>query len=196
MISGEIIIATRNEGKVKEFRQLFKESFEKVLSLNDFENVPEIVEDRDSFRGNALKKAETISKLFNRTALADDSGLVVESLGGEPGIYSARYAGEDADDEKNIIKLLKNMEGKKDRKAMFVCALAIVFPDGNSEVFEGECHGEITEMKIGTNGFGYDPVFYLSQYKKTMAEISPEIKNSISHRSESAKQLIDYLKNI
>ena len=107
MISGEIIIATRNEGKVKEFRQLFKESFEKVLSLNDFENVPEIVEDRDSFRGNALKKAETISKMFNRTALADDSGLVVDSLGGEPGIYSARYAGEDADDEKNIIKLLK-----------------------------------------------------------------------------------------
>ena len=196
MISGEIIIATRNEGKVTEFRELFKESFKKVLSLNDFENVPEIVEDRDSFRGNALKKAETISKMFNRTALADDSGLVVDSLGGEPGIYSARYAGEDADDEENIIKLLKNMEGKKDRKAKFVCALAIVFPDGNSEVFEGECHGEITEMKIGTNGFGYDPVFYLSQYKKTMAEISPEIKNSISHRSESAKQLIDYLKNI
>ena len=196
MCSGEIIIATRNEGKVKEFRELFKKSFEKVLSLNDFENVPEIVEDRDSFRGNALKKAETISKLFNRIALADDSGLVVDSLGGEPGIFSARYAGEDADDEKNITKLLKNMEGKKDRGARFVCALAIVFPDGNSEVFEGECHGEITEMKIGTNGFGYDPVFYLSQYKKTMAEISPEIKNSISHRSESAKQLIDYLKNL
>lgn len=88
------------------------------------------------------------------------------------------------------------MEGKTDRKAKFVCALAIVFPDGNSEVFEGECHGEITKIKIGTNGFGYDPVFYLTQYKKTMAEISPEIKNSISHRSESAKKLMNYLNNL
>lgn len=196
MKSDEIIIATRNEGKVKEFRHIFKDYFEKVLSLNDFDNIPEIVEDRDSFKGNALKKAETISKLFKRTTLADDSGLVVDSIGGEPGIYSARYAGIGSNDDQNIVKLLKNMEGKTDRKAKFVCALAIVFPDGNSEVFEGECHGEITKIKIGTNGFGYDPVFYLTQYKKTMAEISPEIKNSISHRSESAKKLMNYLNNL
>ncbi len=190
----EIIIATRNKGKVEEFKQLLSQKYEKILSLLDFEDIPEIIEDRGSFSGNALKKAETISKLFNRTTVADDSGLVVESLGGEPGIYSARYAGKDASDDKNIEKLLENMHGIKNRNAKFVCALAIVFPDGKKKVFEGECHGEITEKKIGTNGFGYDPVFYLSQYKKTMAEIEPDIKNSISHRSESTKKLINYLR--
>ena len=135
-------------------------------------------------------------RILGYPALADDSGLVVDALDGAPGIYSARYSGEHASDDDNIEKLLKNMQGITDRKAKFVCALAIVFPDGKSKVFEGECHGEITHKKIGTNGFGYDPVFYLSQYKKTMAEIEPEIKNSISHRSESTKKLINYLSKL
>ena len=142
-----------------------------------------------------LKKAEIIGKYFDKITLSDDSGLVVEALNGDPGTYSARYAGENATDEENVDKLLREMKAVTNRKAKFVCVLALVFPDGNKKVFEGECSGLITEYKTGTNGFGYDPVFYISQYDKTMAELEPEQKNMISHRSDAVKKLINYLEN-
>lgn len=189
-----IIIATKNRGKVDEFKLLFKDYFDNIYSLLDFDSTPEIVEDQPTFAGNALKKAEIIGNYFDKITLSDDSGLVVDALNGEPGTYSARYAGENATDEDNLNKLLSEMKSVSNRKARFVCALALVFPDGKKEVFEGECEGLITEIKRGTNGFGYDPVFYISQYEKTMAELDPKTKNMISHRSNAVKKLINFLK--
>lgn len=191
----DLIIATKNPGKIKEFNSLFKDYFENVYSLLDFDSIPEIIEDRPTFAGNAIKKAEIIGQYFNKITLADDSGLIVPSLNGAPGIYSARYAGENSTDEDNCMKLLCEMNGIQNREAKFVCALALVYPDGRKEVFEGECQGVITEKKRGTNGFGYDPVFYISQYDKTMAEIDTDLKNMISHRSNAVKKLINYLEN-
>jgi len=189
----DIIIATKNRGKVEEFKLLFKDYFENIYSLLDFDSTPEIIEDQPTFAGNAVKKAEIIGKYFNKVTLSDDSGLVVEALNGEPGTYSARYAGENATDEDNLDKLLKEMRAVTNRTAKFVCALALVFPDGKNEVFNGECQGLITENKRGTNGFGYDPVFYISQYDKTMAQLDAELKNKISHRSNAVKKLINFL---
>ncbi len=189
-----IIIATKNRGKVDEFKLLFKDYFDNIYSLLDFDSTPEIVEDQPTFAGNALKKAEIIGNYFDKITLSDDSGLVVDALNGEPGTYSARYAGENATDADNLNKLLSEMKSVSNRKARFVCALALVFPDGKKEVFEGECEGLITEIKRGANGFGYDPVFYISQYEKTMAELDPKTKNMISHRSNAVKKLINFLK--
>ncbi len=191
----DIIIATKNRGKVEEFNKLLKDYFDNIYSLLDFDSTPEIVEDQPTFAGNAIKKAEIIGNYFGKITLSDDSGLVVEALNGAPGIYSARYAGENATDADNLDKLLSEMEAVTNRKAKFVCSLALVYPDGEKEVFEGECAGLLTEYKRGTNGFGYDPVFYISQYDKTMAELDPETKNMISHRSNAVKKLINYLKN-
>lgn len=191
----DIIIATKNRGKVEEFKLLFKDYFENIYSLLDFDSTPGIVEDQPTFAGNALKKAEIIGKYFNKVTLSDDSGLVVEALNGAPGTYSARYAGENATDDDNLEKLLGEMKAVTNRRAKFVCALALVFPEGKKEVFEGECEGLITEFKRGTNGFGYDPVFYISRYEKTMAELDPDLKNMISHRSNAVKILINYLEN-
>jgi XTP/dITP diphosphohydrolase len=190
----DIIIATKNRGKVEEFKLLFKDYFENIYSLLDFDSTPGIVEDQPTFAGNALKKAEIIGKYFNKVTLSDDSGLVVEALNGAPGTHSARYAGENATDDDNLEKLLGEMNAVTNRRAKFVCALALVFPEGKKEVFEGECEGLITEFKRGTNGFGYDPVFYISRYDKTMAELDPDLKNMISHRSNAVKKLINYLK--
>ncbi len=191
----DIIIATKNRGKVEEFNKLLKDYFDNIYSLLDFDSTPEIVEDQPTFAGNAIKKAEIIGNYFDKITLSDDSGLVVEALNGAPGIYSASYAGENATDEDNLDKLLSEMEAVTNRKAKFVCSLALVYPDGEKEVFEGECVGLLTEYKRGTNGFGYDPVFDISQYDKTMAELDPETKNMISHRSNAVKKLINYLKN-
>jgi len=189
----DIVIATKNSGKMQEFKFLLNGYFENFYSLLEFDSTPEIVEDMPTFAGNAIKKAEIISNYFDKVTLSDDSGLVVDALNGEPGIYSARYAGENSTDEDNLDKLLNKMKKVSNRKAKFVCALALVFPNGQKELFEGECEGLITKNKKGTNGFGYDPVFYISQYDKTMAELEPDKKNRISHRSKAVKKLINYL---
>ena len=189
----DLLIATKNKGKVKEFEFLLNKYFQNIYSLLDYDVTPEIIEDQPTFTGNALKKAEIISNYFEKPVLSDDSGLVVEALNGDPGVYSARYAGENSTDEDNLNKLLAEMENITNRKAKFVCVLALVYPGGKSEVFEGECEGLISEFKKGTNGFGYDPVFYISRYDKTMAELDAEVKNSISHRSDAVKKLINYL---
>ena len=194
-MSDEIIIATKNLGKLNEFSSLLNNHFKKIYSLIDFDSIPEIVEDGKTFSENALKKARVVCSHLERITLADDSGLVVDSLGDEPGIYSARYAGDSATDDKNIDKLLFRLEGVQDRKARFVCDLALVYPNGKEFVFEGICEGLIIKEKRGGGGFGYDPVFFIPQIKKTMAEISSEQKNKISHRSNAVKKLIKYLKS-
>lgn len=189
----EIVLATRNIGKVKELTALLGNVVEKVTSLRELNSVPDIVEDGDTFRMNALKKAHLISKATQKITLADDSGLEVDGLGGRPGVFSSRYAGENASDKDNIRKLLKELNGIGDRKARFVCNLALVFPNGEEIVVEGICEGVILEKPRGEGGFGYDPVFLLPDINKTMAELATEEKNLISHRSRAVRALVMYI---
>ncbi|HVY56209.1 MAG TPA: XTP/dITP diphosphatase [Thermodesulfobacteriota bacterium] len=189
----EIVLATGNKGKIREFSGLLEDVFGRIISLNDLESPPEVVEDGATFRENALKKARAIAAYSGKPALADDSGLAVDALGGRPGVYSARYAGESATDKDNITKLLTELGGIENRSARFVCVLALVTPDGREMTAEGVCEGVILTEPRGEGGFGYDPVFYLPEYGKTMAEIPPELKNRLSHRARAAESLIKLL---
>ncbi len=189
----EVILATRNKGKVKEFADLLGGVIENVISLDDLDNPPEVIEDGETFTDNALKKARTIAQYSEKPALADDSGLAVDALGGSPGVYSARYSGEGATDKTNIDKLLKELGDNPNREARFVCVLALVFPDGKEIVAKGQCPGVILNEPRGEGGFGYDPVFYLPDRGKTMAEVPPEVKNTISHRARAVMSLKEIL---
>ncbi len=190
----EIVLATGNKGKVKEFEGLLHGIAVRIIGLGDLESPPEVVEDGETFLDNALKKARTIAKYSGKPALADDSGLAVDALGGRPGVYSARYSGDDATDEKNIDKLLGELGDAEHRSARFVCFLALVTPDGKETVVSGKCEGVILTEPRGSGGFGYDPVFYLPEYGKTMAEIPADLKNRISHRARAAEKLVHILK--
>ena len=191
-----IVVATRNEGKLREFRSILADAYDEILSLADFDEIPEIKETGLSFRENALIKAKTTSDFLGIDAIGDDSGLVVDALGGSPGIYSARYAGEGASDDDNNEKLLFELREQKNRNAGFVCCIALVLASGIQEFFEGEFNGQIIQEKRGENGFGYDPVFYVPQYGKTMAELGPDIKNRISHRAIASKKLLSYFSKL
>ena len=187
------VLATRNKGKVKEFSELLLGVVANVVSLDDLEDPPEVVEDGETFKDNALKKARAICEYSGLPALADDSGLEVDALGGRPGVYSARYAGAGASDSDNYEKLLEELGDDPDRRARFVCVLALVFPDGKEITSEGECPGMITDGPRGEGGFGYDPVFYVPGKAKTMAELPPEVKNELSHRARAVRNLIEIL---
>ncbi|GJM15834.1 MAG: non-canonical purine NTP pyrophosphatase [Thermodesulfobacteriota bacterium] len=190
----EVVLATGNQGKVREFSKLLEGVFEKVISLKELDSPPEVIEDGVTFRDNALKKARELALYSGKLTLADDSGLEVDALNGEPGVYSARYSGKGATDESNIEKLLIELGDNSNRKARFVCVLALVDPNGEELVVEGFCEGEIMDEPRGEGGFGYDPVFYLPDRDLTMAEIGQEEKNKISHRSNALKQLKARLK--
>ncbi|MCJ2147390.1 XTP/dITP diphosphatase [Bacillus sp. GM2] len=187
----EVIIATKNEGKVREFKAMLEPRGYDVKSLLDIGYTPEIEETGQTFEENAVIKAETISKETGKIVIADDSGLSVDYLGGSPGVYSARYAGEEKNDLANLKKLLKELEGveKEDRSARFRCALALCTPGQETKTVEGSVEGYITEEPRGTNGFGYDPVFLVKDKDQTMAELSSGEKNKISHRAEALKKL-------
>ena len=191
-----IVIATRNKGKLEEFKAILADEYDEILSLSDFDDFPDIEETGSSFRENAFIKAKAACDFLRADAIADDSGLVVEALGGAPGIYSARYAGQNASDHENNEKLLLELEGKENRCAKFVCCIALVIRDGTQEFFKGECRGRIISEKRGTSGFGYDPIFYIPQYRKTMAELGPEIKNRISHRAMACGKLLSYFSGL
>jgi XTP/dITP diphosphohydrolase len=184
-----IVLATRNEGKVKELREMLKDFPVDLRSLNDFGPIPEAVEDGATFDENAYKKAHFTAKVLGLPAMADDSGLVVEALGGAPGVYSARYAGEKAGDAANVAKLLAEMAGKSERRAAFECVISIAVPSGPALTYEGRCEGEITAEPKGDGGFGYDPVFYSPELGKTFAESSMAEKNRVSHRGRALAQV-------
>ena len=186
----ELILASNNAHKVEEIKSILEDY--NILTLKDINYTEEIVEDGSTFEENALIKARTISKYSGKTAISDDSGLSVDLLDGRPGVYSARYSKEQTD-EKNIEKVLLELNGQKS-KAKFVSVIALVKPDGTELTFRGECHGEIIFEKRGTNGFGYDPIFYVPSLDKTFAELSAEQKNSISHRKQSVEKFSQYLK--
>jgi len=185
----KLVVATKNMGKIREIKEILKDTDWEILSMKDVGINIDVVEDADTFEGNAIKKAQEIMKICNCVTLADDSGLVVEALNGEPGIYSARYSGENATDELNNQKLLKKMENQTNRNAKFVCAIALSYPDGTVKTVRGEFEGQIAYSPKGSGGFGYDVIFYLPQYGKTSAELEPELKNKISHRGMALKLL-------
>lgn len=192
----KFILATKNQKKLKELRRILEPMGCEVICEKDLDNpLEEVVEDADTFEGNALLKARSAMKLTGLAAIADDSGLCVDCLDGAPGVYSARYAGEEHDDDKNNAKLLKALEGveKEKRTAFYVSAVAVVFPSGEEFTVRGECHGYIAAEKSGNNGFGYDPLF-ISE-KGCFGELSDEDKDSISHRGKALKQMAEKLKN-
>lgn len=190
----DLIIASTNKGKIKELKEMLEGYNINVLSLKDINFTNEIVEDGKTFEENALIKAKTISKLYNKITLADDSGIEVEALNNAPGIYSARYSGGNDDD--NNALLLKNLEGKSNRRARYSCAIVLYFPNDTYKTFMGYCYGEIGYQYKGTNGFGYDPLFYLKEYDKTMAELDSSLKNKISHRYNALKGVLDNIDEI
>ena len=184
-----LVLATKNRGKVSEFKDLFRGFDFEVKSLNDFGPIPPVIEDGETFEDNAVKKAQFTAKVLGLPAIADDSGLTVKALGGEPGVFSARYAGEGATDEANNIKLLRAMKGIEQREAAFICILAIAVPKGQALIYEGTCEGLITREISGTQGFGYDPIFYYTPLNKTFAQMSAAEKNGVSHRGRAMAEL-------
>lgn len=195
----QVLIATKNKGKASEFKEFFSEYNIEALSLLDLkEQLPDVEETGVTFEENAALKAEQIAAILNKPVLADDSGLMVDALNGGPGIYSARYAGHGKNDQDNNGKLLNELKEipKEKRKAKFVCVLAVAIP-GKETIFRtGICEGEIAFTPQGNNGFGYDPLFIPNGSNKSMAELSPEEKNSISHRSAAIRELEDWVKEI
>jgi len=190
----KLVLATQNSGKISEFRQILADmSGISMRSLLDYPTIPDINENRRTFAGNSIKKAIEVSKHTNIAALADDSGLEVDALNGNPGVLSARYAGKNATSDQLISKVLKELEGTPDikRTARFRCAIALVTPscaDGMViEVVEGICEGKITFKKQGEHGFGYDPIFAPLGHNQTFAELGAEVKNKISHRAKALK---------
>jgi XTP/dITP diphosphohydrolase len=184
-----LLIATRNKGKTQEIKDLLKNFPVDIKNLDDFGPIPNIEEDGDTFDENAYKKASFAARILGLPALADDSGLIVEALDGAPGIHSARYAGEKATDKQRYLKLLDEMKGKTNRKATFECVISVAVPAGAALTYEARCEGFIAEEPAGSNGFGYDPVFFYPPYHKTFAQITREDKNRISHRGKALAEL-------
>ena len=191
----KIIFATGNAGKMKEIREILKDLDAEVLSMKEAGVEAEIVEDGKTFEENALIKAKTVCKLIGEIALADDSGLEIDYLNKEPGIYSARYMGEDTSYRIKNANLIERLEGVPDEKrtARFVCAIAAAFPDGTVKTVRGTMEGRIGYEETGENGFGYDPIFYLPEYGCSSAELSMEEKNKISHRGKALRAIKEEL---
>lgn len=187
----ELIMATNNKHKVEEVQRLVGDRI-KIISLRDLNCREEIPEDGSTLRENALQKAQFVWDKYGKACFADDTGLMVEALGGAPGVYTARYAGEGCSFDDNIDLLLENMEGKTNRNARFETVICLI-EDGKPQYFEGRCEGVITTERYGRGGFGYDPVFMPKGYGESFAELSMEEKNRISHRGRATDKLIKYL---
>ncbi|WP_010651073.1 XTP/dITP diphosphatase [Oceanobacillus massiliensis] len=195
----QIIIATKNAGKAKEFREFFSKYGIEAVSLLDMEqDIPDIEETGSTFEENAALKAEQISLLLNKPVLADDSGVMIDALDGRPGLYSARYAGEPKDDQANIDKVLKEMKEvpEQSRTARFICVLAVAVPGEETIFRKGLCEGKITFAEKGEKGFGYDPIFVPEGFDSTMAEIPSDTKNRISHRKNAINQLENWIHSL
>jgi XTP/dITP diphosphohydrolase len=186
----KILLATNNRAKVKEYTKLLQGIPYRIVSLEDMHISEQVEETGTSFEENAILKAKRYAELSGLTTIADDSGLEVDALGGEPGVRSARYAGEGASDKERIDFLLNKLVDVpwEKRLAQFRCVIAIAYPDGEVQICQGQCRGILTFKPLGDNGFGYDPVFYLPDLHKTMAELSMSEKNAISHRGKAAEE--------
>ena len=191
-----IVLATTNKGKTKEFKELLKDFSIEIKDLGDFGPIPEIIEDGETFDDNAYKKASFTAKVLGFPAMADDSGLCVEALDGAPGVYSARYAGENATDANNVAKLLDALKDEENRKAAFQCVISIAVPTGAALTYEGRCEGVLTREPAGENGFGYDPLFFFPECNKTFAQLSIAEKGEISHRGKALKEVSNEMDKI
>ena len=198
----ELLVATRNAGKIREIKGLLKEYKFKVTSLLDYPDMPEIIEDGETFEDNAKKKALVIAQHTGRIVMGEDSGIEVRALNDRPGVYSARYAGEKATDQENNNKLLKELKDvpMSQRNACYRSFIALADPKGIIGVVDGSCHGFIATTPLGTNGFGYDPLFIVPQYRKTFGQLNPAIKAEVSHRAWALKKFKmefgEYLKKL
>lgn len=192
----KVIAATKNKGKIREMEEILSELGIEIVSQQDMGIDVDVEETGDAFEKNALIKARAVAMISDSPVLADDSGICVDALGGAPGVYSARYAGDNATDEDKINKMLCEIGNSEDRSAKFVTAVAFIFPDGREITATGEVKGHITEKPAGGGGFGYDPIFFSEELKKTFAEASDEEKNSVSHRGRALRNLYEKLKNL
>ncbi len=192
------VIATKNRGKLKELQNLLADFDLQIVPLDQFDNIGEIEEDGVTFFDNAMKKARTVAERTGLMAIADDSGLEVEALNGRPGVFSARYAGEKASDQENYLKLLQEMKDVPDdkRDAQFRCVIVAYRPDGKWVSAEGICRGRITHAPKGNQGFGYDPIFIPEGDSRTMAQLTQEEKNRISHRGKALLELREKIKQL
>lgn len=191
MSKRQLVVATNNKHKLEELKAMLADHFE-VKGMAEMGFDQDIPEDADTFAGNSLIKARTIANALNCECIADDSGLEVEALGGKPGVYSARYAGEPKSDERNLQKVLDEIEASDNRNARFVTTIAYI--KNNLEyVFEGEVKGTLIKEKRGSNGFGYDPIFVPNGHQETFAEISAEAKNALSHRADAIRKFVEFL---
>lgn len=188
----DIVIATNNQGKINDFKAIFPN--DNVIGISELLKDFDVEETGTTFEENAILKSEAAAKRLNKRVIADDSGLEVFALNGEPGVYSARYAGLDKNDDDNIDKLLSKLTDITQREAQFVCVISMSEPDQPTRTFKGTVSGRITDERRGYNGFGYDPFFYVPEKGRTMAELSATEKSQISHRGEAIKQLQAYLK--
>jgi XTP/dITP diphosphohydrolase len=191
-----IVLATTNQGKTREINELLKGFPVEIKNLNDFGPIPEVIEDGKTFDDNAYKKASFTARVLGYPAMADDSGLCVEALDGAPGVWSARYAGENATDTDNVNKMLDDLKNKENRNASFKCVISIAVPTGAALTYEGECQGVITQEPVGDNGFGYDPLFFYPEFNKTFAQLSIQEKGSVSHRGKALKEIADEMDKI
>ncbi len=191
----KLILASKNAHKAKEMQAILGEGVELITLDKTTAADIDVVEDGDTFEENAIKKATEIMRATGLPTIADDSGLCVDALGGKPGIYTARFAGEGATDDENISKLIVELDGVKEesRTARFVCVIALAVPNEEVKTCRGECEGRILTEKQGENGFGYDPIFYVPEFEKSMAELSSDVKNSISHRFKALNKLKESL---
>ena len=185
----KLILATNNPNKLREFREILEGTGVEILSQSQAGLTLDVEETGTTFAENSRLKAEAACRASGLPAIADDSGICCDALGGEPGVYSARYGGPGLDDSMRNALLVKNMRGKPDRTARFVCAVTCVFPNGDVLATQAECVGQLLEEERGAGGFGYDPLFYLPEKKKTTAELSPEEKNAVSHRGAAVRAM-------
>lgn len=191
----KIFLATSNKHKIDEIKSIFSDMKDiEIFSIKDGVKIPDVIEDKESFEENSAKKAIEIANFLNTIAIADDSGLCVDALNGEPGVYSARYSGT-GDDLENNKKLIKNLQGIENRKARFVSVITLAKPNGEVYSFRGEVEGEIIDIPRGNTGFGYDPHFFIKDFGKTLAEM-PDMKNKISHRAKALEKLKNSLAKI
>ncbi|MDD9303818.1 MAG: XTP/dITP diphosphatase [Desulfobacter sp.] len=191
-----IVLASTNQNKTREIQNVLKEYPVEIKNLSDFGPIPEVIEDGETFDDNAYKKASFTARVLGYPALADDSGLCVEALDNAPGVYSARYAGEDATDAQNLAKLLEALKDEENRKAAFECVISIAIPTGPALTYEARCEGVLTRKPQGENGFGYDPIFYFPELDKTFAQLSMEEKARVSHRGKALTQITQEMDKI
>jgi XTP/dITP diphosphohydrolase len=192
----ELLVATGNMGKFAEIRELLRDTVNTLYSLKEFPDIPKVVEDGATFAENALKKGKAAARATGKPVIADDSGLEVDLLGGRPGVRSARYAGEDATDSANNERLIREIAGfpEEERGAAFRCVVALCLPDGTCRTFTGSLNGILLTEPKGEGGFGYDPLFLIPEYGRTLAELPMEVKNAISHRGKALAALKEYLR--